>query len=362
MNQTVKFSRKDNAEFVKALKRNVNNYFKENNLSKNGNWKMVIKTFFMLGLYLTPFVLILSNYSDALWFNLSMWAIMGIGMAGIGLSIMHDANHGSYSSNPNMNTFIGSVIYMVGGNALNWKLQHNVLHHTYTNIDGHDEDIQAPLSWLRFSPHQPKKKIQKYQHLYAWFFYGFLTLTWAFDADFKQMKGFKKKGLTKSVDKSYGRIMFELIFFKVLYYLFIFVLPIWLSDAPIWHNLLGFVVMHFIAGVVLSAIFQSAHVVPVANYPLPDENGNIENNWMVHQLETTANFANKNWALTWFIGGLNHQVEHHLFPSICHIHYPKLSKIVKATAEEYGIPYHSYPTFIGVLGEHTKLLKKFGRA
>ena len=361
MLQPVKFSRKNNADFVKELKANVNNYFKENKISKFGNYKMVVKSIFMLTLYLTPYCVILFTENNNVWLHLCMWAIMGLGMSGIGLSIMHDANHGSYSKNALVNKLMSSVIYMVGGNSLNWKIQHNVLHHTYTNIEGLDEDIEAPVVALRFSPHQPKKKIQKYQHLYAWIFYGFLTLTWAFDADFKQMVGFKKKGLIKGQNKSFGRIMFDLVFFKLLYYVFIFVLPITLSVAPWWISIVGFFVMQFIAGLVLASIFQPAHVVPDTEYPLPDDNGNMESSWLVHQLQTTTNFAQKNKAFTWFVGGLNHQVEHHLFPTICHIHYPKISAIVKETALAYNLPYHSYPKFTNALYNHAKLLKQFGQ-
>lgn len=357
----VKFSRKDNADFVKELKNNVNEYFKENNISKYGNYTMVIKSIFMLCLYLTPYFFMLFTGIENFWFHLLMWIIMGFGMSGIGLSIMHDANHGSYSKNQTVNRLMSSMIYIVGANALNWKIQHNVLHHTYTNIEGLDEDIEAPVSWLRFSPHQPKKKIQRYQHYYAWFFYSLLTLFWALDADFRQMHGFKKKGLVKGQNRKYSTVMFELILFKLLYYVFIFVLPISISVVPWWYCIIGFLVMQMIAGLVLASIFQPAHVVPDTLFPLPDKDLKMESSWLVHQLETTTNFAQKSKAFTWFVGGLNHQVEHHLFPTICHIHYPKISHIVKETALKYNVPYNSYPTFASAIYHHIKVLKQFGR-
>lgn len=361
MSQFVRFSKKNNTEFVKTVKSRVNNYFKENNISKFGNYKMVIKSIFMLSLYLIPYFLMVLIEFKYNWIYLILWAIMGIGMSGVGLSIMHDAIHGSYSKRKWVNKMMGSVIYLVGANALNWRIQHNVMHHTYTNIEGLDGDIEPPIPILRFSPHQPKMKIHKFQYIYAWFFYGLLTLFWALDSDFKQIFQFKKKGLTKAHKKNFASVMFELIFFKLLYYVFIFAIPLSFSAAPLWTIISGFLIMQFIAGVILAAIFQPAHVVPDTDYPLPDENGKIENNWLVHQLYTTANFAQYNKPFTWFVGGLNHQVEHHLFPLICHVHYPKISKIVQDTAKEFGLPHHSFPSFGNALYNHIKVLKQFGQ-
>ncbi|MFT6747376.1 MAG: linoleoyl-CoA desaturase [Glaciecola sp.] len=360
MSQIVTFAKKDNTEFVKAVKSRVNGYFKENNLSKFGNYKMVIKSIFMLSLYLVPYFLIVSVDFKQHWMYILLWAIMGVGMSGIGLSIMHDAIHGSYSKHKWVNKMMGSVIYLVGANALNWRIQHNVMHHTYTNIDGLDGDIKGPIPALRFSPHEAKLKIHKYQYIYAWFFYGLLTLFWALDSDFKQIYQFKKKGLTKSHKKNFTLVMLELIFFKLFYYAFIFVIPLSFSPAPLWTIVVGFLIMQFIAGVFLAAIFQPAHIVPNTNYPLPDENGKMDKNWLVHQLHTTANFAQYNKPFTWFVGGLNHQVEHHLFPMVCHVHYPNITKIVQDTAKEFNLPHHSFPTFGNALRNHIKLLKQFG--
>ncbi len=361
MLQLVRFSKKNNEAFVKTVKSQVNAYFRENNISKFGNYKMVIKSIFMLVLYLTPYVLMISLELTHNWMYLLFWVVMGVGMAGIGLSIMHDAIHGSYSKHKWVNKMMGSVIYLVGANALNWRIQHNVMHHTYTNIDGLDDDIKAPLGILRFSPHQPKLKIHKYQHIYAWFFYGLLTLFWALDSDFKQIFDFKKKGLTKGHKKNFSSVMFELIFFKIAYYVLIFVLPILFSPAPLWTLILGFFIMQFIAGVFLAAIFQPAHVVPNTTYPLPNKEGQMEHNWLVHQLHTTANFAQYNKPFTWFVGGLNHQVEHHLFPNICHVHYPKITKIIQDAAKEFNLPHHSFPTFGDAVTNHIQLLKQFGQ-
>lgn len=359
MAQSIKFARNSDAEFVSTIREKVNAYFTDKNISKFGNYKMVLKSIFMLSLYLTPYLTLLIADPQNIFAVIGLWAIMGIGMSGIGLSIMHDANHGSYSSYPILNKLMSSVIYLVGANALNWRIQHNVLHHTYTNIDGLDEDIYQS-GVMRFSPHQPRLKFHKFQHFYAWFFYSILTLTWAFDADFRQIFSFKKKGLTKGHKKNFTNVMIELVGFKLFYYVFIFVLPFVFTTTPWYYMIIGFLIMHILCGLILAAIFQPAHVVTETDFPLPDEKGNMEYSHLVHQLHTTANFAQKNKLLTWFVGGLNHQVEHHLFPTICHVHYPAISKIVQETAKEFNLPYHSFPTFRNALISHTQMLKKLG--
>lgn len=361
MKPTISFSAENNAEFAKTLKKRVNEYFKTNNIKKTGNYTMYIKAFVMLALYLTPYFFILFGHIESKLLYFGLWIIMGFGMVGIGTAVMHDANHGVFSSNQKVNEIMGGLIYFAGGNALNWKIQHNVLHHTYTNVDGYDHDIDSPANLFRFSPHQKLSKIHRFQYIYAWFLYSLLTISWAFDADFKQIVDFKKKGLTKVSKKSFGRIMTDLIFFKLLYYGFIFALPIIISAQPWWMTILAFIAMHMLAGLLLSSIFQLAHVVPTSEFPLPNDEGQLENSWLVHQLHTTADFSKKDKIFTWYAGGLNFQVEHHLFPNICHIHYSKIAKIVKETAEEYKIPYHSYSSFWTALGGHIALLKRFGR-
>jgi linoleoyl-CoA desaturase len=345
-------------EFVKVLRKRVNLYFKERNLSKNSNFNMVFKTIFMISIYFIPFSFIISGVVETWWVNLILWSIMGFGMAGIGMSIMHDANHGSYSKSKKINSILGYLIHLIGGSATNWKLQHNVLHHTYTNISGMDEDLDSdPL--MRFSPDQKRKKFHRFQHIYAWFLYGLMTISWALDKDFLQLFRYKRKGLLNLQKINFSKALTFLIFSKIFYYGYVLVIPLIFASSW-WTALVGFFIMHFIAGFVLAIVFQCAHVVENADYPKPQESGNMEHNWFAHQLHTTSNFAHKARLFSWYVGGLNFQVEHHLFPNICHVHYRKLSPIVKKTAEEFGLPYHTFTTFFDALSCHTRQLKKLG--
>ena len=353
----ITFASNHNAEFYKTLQQRVREYFKENNISRFGNKGMVFKTVFMISLYVVPFILLNTVFNESVGLTILMWVLMGFGMAGVGLSIMHDANHGAYSKNDTVNKLLGLVINGVGGSDVNWRIQHNVLHHTYTNVSGYDEDID-PGKIMRFTPRAERLGIHKYQHIYAWFFYGMMTLMWCTAKDFVQAARFKRQNLLKTQNITYGKLIRAIIITKILYFTIILFIPLYFQTTilSIPATIGCFLLMHFIAGVSLAAIFQPAHVVPTSTYEIPNESGVVEADWAVNQLYNTANFAPKAKFFSWFVGGLNFQVEHHLFPTISHVHYKKLSEIVKKTASEYNLPYYSYKTFFDALKEHTKML------
>lgn len=313
----------------------------------------------MLSLYIVPFILILTVFENP-WLVTLMWVLMGFGMSGVGLSIMHDANHHAYSKNANVNIILGKLLDTVGGSNVNWRIQHNVLHHTYTNVSGMDEDIDSGIL-MRFSPEQKMLKGHRYQHIYAWFLYGFMTIMWVFSKDYAQFKRYKERDLLKTQNITPRRFLTTLIIGKTLYLGTVLALPLIFSAMPWWGTLLGFFLMHFITGLTLACIFQPAHVVPTSDFQAPDETGNIKTDWAVNQLLNTANFANKSRLFSWYVGGLNYQIEHHLFPNICHVHYRKISHIVRETAFEYNLPYHTYSTFLEALRGHAKMLYNLGR-
>ena len=357
LHKPLKFSRGKN-EFFSTVTKRVNNYFKESQISKHANAKMIFKTIILLAGYILPFVLMLFyNFPPVL--ALSLWFLMGIAKAGIGMSVMHDANHGAYSADQNVNKVIGWTLNLLGGAVLNWKLQHNVLHHTYTNITHHDEDIDAK-GGLRFTPHTELKSNHQWQYIYAFFLYAATTLYWVLAKDFIQFNRYTKNGVYKGDKSDIIRDTIKIILIKIGYFSTFFVLPIFIMGSTAWVVLLGFVIMHFVAGFILTVVFQLAHTVDETSHPLPDEHGNIDNNWAIHQMNTTVNFSRKNKMISWYVGGLNFQVEHHLFPTICHVHYPKIAEIVKKTAEEFNVPYLENLTLGDALKSHVAALKKFG--
>ncbi|HTA83841.1 MAG TPA: acyl-CoA desaturase [Bacteroidia bacterium] len=346
--------------FFQTLHKRVDQYFKTNEISKNGNTTMVVKTFCMFALYFVPYFLLIFNVFSSAPILLFLSVMMGFGVAGIGLSVMHDANHGSYSKNKRVNKIMSWSISLIGGHALNWQLQHNTLHHTFTNIDGHDEDIDA-MGLMRFSPHAPYKKIHRFQYLYAWFFYGLMTISWVIKKDFVKLKKYETMGLLAAKNKKYTRELFILILCKMFYYTYMLVIPMLMMKQAWWQIMIGFAIIHYTGGLLLALVFQPAHVVEDIKYPLPDQSGNMENDWAVHQLYTTSNFAPNAKLLSWFVGGLNFQVEHHLFPTICHVHYKKIAPIVKQTAAEFNYPYHSQKTFVKAIATHARMLIELGK-
>jgi linoleoyl-CoA desaturase len=348
-------------DFTTELRNSVNEYFNKNNIQQHGNQQIYLKTIFMTLLYLTPFILMIAGFVSSGLLVLLCWFIMGLGMSGLGMVTMHDANHGSFSKHRRVNRFFGNSMYLLGGYPPNWRFQHNTLHHGFTNIEGHDEDI-APPGILRFSPHRPLKKIHRFQYIYAWLFYSLMSISWIIAKDFIRFKKYQKMGAKLSSKRTYNSLLIDIIISKVAYYGVFLIVPLLIIPVAWYWILAGFLIMHFTSGLVLSSIFQTAHVVPSSEYPVPDGNGELDNNWTVHQLYTTSDYAPKSRIFSWLIGGLNYQIEHHLFPNISHIHYREISKIVQSKAEKYGLPYHINKSYISAVLQHIKMLKLLGRS
>jgi len=356
----IKF-RKENIkeqEFAQEVRKRVRSYFKDNKLSIYANFNMYLKTFVMLGLYLAPFILILTlNFSPIAALALSF--LMGIGEAGIGMSVMHDGVHKSYSSKKGVNTLIASSMYLLGSSIFNWKIQHNVKHHTFTNIFKHDPDISV-VKIIRLSDHSTLKKYHRFQQFYAFPLYGLMTFLRLF-GEISTLLEYNREGISKEHHVNPVWQLVKLILIKLIYFTLIIGLPVLFTDFAFWQILIGFVVLHITAGIIMSTVFQMAHVVEGTDQPLPDENNTINNDWLIHQMQTTSDFGRKNSPLSWYIGGLDFQIEHHLFHNICHVHYPAIAGIVKTTAEEFGIPYNLKPNMFRALSSHYRRLKELGR-
>lgn len=347
-------------DFATTLNKRVNEYFKTHHLSRHANAEMIIKTFIMFGLYLIPYVLIVTSAVTSSLGLVLLVIVMGIGLAGIGLAVMHDANHGAYSSKTWVNTVVGYSLNFIGANVYNWKIQHNVLHHTYTNVYDEDEDI-SPRGALRMSPDSKWSYMHQYQFIYAWFLYGLMTIVWMISKDFIRLLRYQQSGLMKKHHGNPTKEWAILLGTKIFYAGYIFIIPLLVTSLAWWQLLIGFFIMHYLAGFILAIIFQPAHVIEGTSFPKLDEHRALKNNWAVHQLLTTANFGNTSRWFSWYVGGLNFQIEHHLFPSICHVHYRKIASIVKDTAGEFGLPYRNIRTFFGALVMHARLLKELGK-
>ncbi len=333
--------------FATAVRANVNAYFKERGISPKGDARMAIKAVVMLSLYLLPFILLFVLPFSG-WMALTVALVMGIGLAGIGMSVMHDAVHGSASKHAWVNQLMGASMYLLGGNVFTWKVQHNLKHHTHTNVNEADQDI-ASRGPLRFSEHAPLKPVHRFQFILAFFFYGLMTSSKVIN-DFFMLARLNRDGVSRQLGEHPTRLMVQAVVIKSLYFAVFVGLPILFTPLLWWQVILGWLLMHFVAGLILGTVFQLAHVVEGAEQPLPDDQGIIHEDWAVHEVRTTANFARNNRLLFWYVGGLNYQIEHHLFPHVCHVHYRDIAPIVEQTALEYGLVYNMKPTFRGGAG------------
>lgn len=356
----LKFSRSLPEGFFRTLNARVNQYFQSNQIKRTGDIRMYTKTAVMFGLYLIPVAFMYAGIITGWWVILG-YLLMGVGMSGIGLCIMHDANHGSYSSKSWVNRVFSYSLNAIGGSAFTWKIQHNVLHHTYTNMYEIDEDIDDK-PFLRLSPHGKMKRYHRFQHWYALAIYSLATVSWVFYKDFKQLVNYNRDGLTKKNGFHPTTETVMMIIQKLCYIIAIILLPIFLGTS--WYIvLIGFMLMHFYAGVYITTIFQLAHVVEgPEHHHASQKSGTVENTWAIHQLLTTANFSTKNKFITWVSGGLNHQIEHHLFPNICHVHYPEIAKIVRETVADFNLPYYEHERFFQAVKSHLMVLRDFGQA
>jgi linoleoyl-CoA desaturase len=303
------------------------------------------------GLYM-----VLIALTPGVWISLILCTLLGINLAVIGFNVMHEGGHQSFSRYPWLNTASAYFLNVLGGNTYYWKIKHNINHHTYTNIEGIDSDIDVK-PFMRLHEGQPWRKYHRFQHVYWIVLYGISYLVWVFYEDFK--KYFSGKISVNSPKKKLPtREHFIFWISKIFYVAMYIVIPVVVVGWLPW--LVGFLLITFVCGLSISIVFQLAHVVEHTQFHQPQD-GKNKQDWAVHQVKSTANFATSSKVLHWLLGGLNFQVEHHLFPRISHIHYPAISQYVKETCREYNVAYHEYRSIFNAVVSHLLHLHRMGR-
>jgi linoleoyl-CoA desaturase len=352
----ITFSNRNN-EFYQSLKVSVDEYFEKKKIKKTGDWRLFSKTIILIGAAITMYCLLMFVNMSALP-ALLLCAALGFVFSSIGFSVMHDANHGSYSTKPMLNDLLGLSANALGASSFFWKQKHNIIHHTYTNVDGIDDDIaKSPI--IRQCESQKWVPAHKVQHLYLLPVYALSSIFWLFFMDFT--KYFTRKIYTTEAWKMTAKNKAIFWATKICYLAFYIVLPVVKWGFLPWLG--GFLLLHAVMGLTLSLVFQLAHVVENTEFETIalDETKHIETAWAEHQIRTTANFAMGNKVISWFVGGLNYQIEHHLFPRVSHVHYPAISKIVMQKCAEYNLPYNKYDTMWEALGSHFRVMKFLGK-
>jgi len=353
-----KFSGSD--RFIRELRKRVDAYFENSGRSKRDSPKMYFKTATILVWFFGAYLLLM--FAVHSWYTIVPLAIiLGLGLAAIGFNIQHDGGHKGYSRYNWINKIMALTLDLMGGSSYLWDWKHNSIHHTYTNITGEDDDID--LGFLaRLSPHQRRFWFHRLQGIYMWALYGFMAIKWHLFDDFYQLAKAEIGG--HKIPRPRGKDLLVFIGGKVLFFTMAFALPIWLHGF--WIPVAVYALAAFVSGVVLSVVFQLAHCVGEAHFPMPTDNAQgqsrMATDWAVHQVMTTVDFSRRNPVMSWFVGGLNFQIEHHLFHKISHVHYPALSKVVEAVCKEHGITYAEHRTFFGAVRAHYRWLRDMGRA
>jgi linoleoyl-CoA desaturase len=351
---TLKFA--PNNDFHIELRRRVDEFF-----LRTGRWqrdclRMYLKTAIIVTCFAVTYALLVFVV-QSMWLAVPLAVFLGGAASGIGLNIQHDGGHKAYSKHPWINAMSAMALDVIGGSSYLWRWKHAVFHHTYSNINGHDTDIDLGVL-ARQSPHQKRYAFHRWQHLYIWILYGFMVLRWHFFGDFRdaitgRISGGPRFPRPKGWDLA--------IFFagKVVFFALALVVP--MLFHPILAVALCYVITASVMGILMSVVFQLAHCVEEADFPQPRETGQIENAWAIHQVETTVNFARRNRVACWLFGGLNFQVEHHLLPRICHVNYPAITNLVEQTCREYGVKYTAHRSICAGLVSHYRWLRRMGK-
>ena len=341
--------------FYRELKQNVDLYFAKNNINKSGSQKLYVKTFVLISCALSLyFILIFSDNPPLI--EILFCIILAFSLAGIGFNVMHDACHGSFSSKKWVNNLFGYTLNALGGNSHIWKSKH-LTHHTFTNVDGKDDDIaKSPL--LRQCESQRWLPFHRYQHIYIVLLYATSTIAWVFIFDFTKYFTRRLSGASLNKMKLKDHVIFWLS--KLVYILFYILIPVIFKGGTRWA--VGFLIVQVVIGYILALVFQLAHVVENTCFQSKDEiSKSKKSDWAEHQVYSSANFSSDNKFLNWYLGGLNFQIEHHLFQKISHVHYPQISKIVKETCFKFGLPYNYFPTMVDAINSHFRVMRKLGK-
>ncbi|HYM61769.1 MAG TPA: acyl-CoA desaturase [Thermoanaerobaculia bacterium] len=345
--------------FSKALSERVDAYFQDRRISRHANVEMISKTILGLGLFMGTYLWLLTGRLTSPEV-IGVYVLHGFAQVYIAFNIAHDANHGAYSKSKRVNRVLGCVFDLVGGSSYMWRLLHNTAHHSFVNIRGADTTLVSG-NIFRFSPHDKRRPFHRYQHLYAPLLYCLTTLDWVLTKDYRWLSSDKTFGNRKAVKHPLNELIL-LFAAKAVYYTYMLVLPLLYLSVPWYTVILGFVVMHLFTGFTLALIFQPNHFNEDSSYPEADEEGRISNDYIQHIFDTTSDYARGNPVATWVLGSLNLHVIHHMFPGICHVHYPALTRIVISTADEYGLAYRESRTLTEAFLAHLRFLKILGRA
>jgi linoleoyl-CoA desaturase len=339
-----------------ALKRGAAAALSERGLAEHGGTRILLKALFIIALLVSSYAALLF-WAEAWWEVALTAGLLSQAIVLVGFNVMHDGGHGAFSRHAWVNRLTCRSLDLIGGSATLWKVKHSILHHTYTNLHDFDDDIETK-GLLRLHTSQPLKRHHRYQALYALPLYSLLSIHWVI-SDFGEF--FSGRVGRHVQAKRYGlRDTLLFLGFKLNFLLLALVLPLALHP---WQNVLIVTLsVQLVVGFTLSLVFQLAHVVDVVDTPTPDvSTQRMAEDWAAHQLRTTADFATDNHIVSWYCGGLNRQVVHHLFAGVSHVRYGHLVPVIRQTCGQFGVRYRSYPSVLAAIRGHLRQLAALGR-
>ncbi len=342
--------------FQRELRRRVEALLQAQGIRKRDRPAMYLKAAVVLASFALAYCLLVF-FAHSLWQALPLALLLGFATAEIGFNLQHDGSHMACSRRPWVNQLMAMTLDLVGGSSYVWRWKHVVFHHMYVNISGHDSDIElSPFG--RLSPRQPHRAAYRWQQWYLWVLYGVMVMKWHFYDDYRDVILGRMGAMRFPRPRGWDLAVFiggKLVFMSLA-------IGVPLLFHPFWVVAVFYVLTAAVTGVVLAVVFQLGHAVEEARFPAPAPGtARMRETWAAHQASTTVDFAREDRAVSWLVGGLNFQIEHHLFPTLCHVNYPAIAGVVEETCREFGVPYSSTPTFTAAMASHFRWLKRMGQ-
>jgi len=393
--------------FYPTLKQRVVTRLRELHKARRGGAEIYLKSIMLLtwfwgSLYVMCFA---QSFQVALLGAVSMGAAASF----VGTCIQHDGSHGAFSPYSHLNKAAGWTLDMIGASAFTWEFQHMLGHHPYTNLldvegdartdgglaaaaDGlniqeNDPDVFSSFPFVRMHPSHKRQWIHRYQHIYAPVLFSLMTLSKVYHQDWDLWKN--KRLYHINAECRYGERWnsARFLIMKVLSCGYMLVLPCWcrgsLSGVPLY------LVGHLVCGEMLALMFIVNHVIEGVAFAkrerddkgkiLPEKPATAEgvtpmeatnkmtddkvvplNDWAAVQCQTSVNWAAGSWFWSQFSGGLSHQIEHHLFPGLCHTNYVHIQSVVEETCAEFGVPYQNEASLGIAIVKMLRHLKNLG--
>jgi len=341
------------SSFPKVLRSRLDGFFADRNISPKADRTMRVKIAAGLAVLAGSWIALYA-LNPGSWKFVALYLLGGLAQTFLLLNIAHDSNHNAISSRSLVNKTLNYVFDLCGISSYMWRILHHRGHHSCINLHGEDDALSG-RGIFRFTPYESRLPWHRFQHIYALFVYALFSLDYVFFRDFQCFFFSTHEYLRRT---KHARREYAILFAgKGFYLAYMLVFPVVVLGKSPLLVAGAFLLVNLVVGLTVTLVFQSTHTIDSTYFP--SDRGEFDNG-VYHIFATTADYATENPLVGWLVGGLNHHVVHHLCPFVCHTHYAPLTRIVKQTAEEFGVSYRQNPTMTGAILHHLILLKQLG--